>query len=316
VVEVLMASKNKTLAQTQRILQFVTPVTGSGANTTSYIDLAQVLSMVNRRMYRQGMDYHISKIEVLGGNANATNSSVTVSVVSNNWVTCNAWKKGRMIWDKIQKNAVKAAGAQSAVAKYRDFKVLMDSTHDPAANNLFPADVSGTSGATGEWQYSTVDITDPSGVNAEYKLKLLGGNTSTVLGLIRGYADSRAYPSTSEPLDSEPNDGWYMEVNDPNDHNEHSVDAATDENDTPPYAVTLYHGDGGGSFDAPMSVGTRSLATINNGVHGVIGSFVACAGLLRIDHFCGAADTTHNVGLLIHLKPGSYKGVSAMDMGA
>lgn len=57
-----MAQSN--IASTQDKLLFVwSHNTEPGANRDQYVDIAQCLSIVNRRFYRQGMNYAVGSIE-------------------------------------------------------------------------------------------------------------------------------------------------------------------------------------------------------------------------------------------------------------
>ena len=45
-----------------------TPVaTGGGGPTTSFIDLSQIASLLNRRFYRQGLNWAVSGMKIFSG---------------------------------------------------------------------------------------------------------------------------------------------------------------------------------------------------------------------------------------------------------
>jgi len=62
----------------------------------SYIDIAEGLSKVNRRAYRQGMEYAVGKIVfAYGANPAAVmNVNLACLTAGNTWVVHNAWKEG------------------------------------------------------------------------------------------------------------------------------------------------------------------------------------------------------------------------------
>lgn len=308
-----MATKKSKPVDAIRRLTFATPSTSAGGTTISYIDLGQALSRVNRRMYRQGMDYHISKIEInttVVDNRNAIN----ISAMLPNWVGCNAWKKGRSVWDSIQKKSMREANV-SGTAKYRDFKVYLDDQHvvQTANLNLNPILSNGTSFLAGEWDMSTVDVMDSAGANTQFFLKWVGGNSATAKSLVQGYEDSRAIVPTSEPLDSEPEGSWYADIADFGAVNAETIDAVTDENDSPPYSTAGLAG-GATNANGLHAVGLRLLGSPQNGTT-TIGGFVACGGLLKLEHFVNTESISHNLSITVHLREGSYKGVHATPIG-
>ena len=145
-----------------------------GSTVRSYIDLSQIASLVNRRFYRQGINWAVAGFKVGAGGA----GTVQISKLPNSWVCSNAWEKAFRAWNRQQKEALDDAGGQSAMAKFRDFKVFMDTEHvdrfisngsDLNATNLMPISF-GALAAGGEWQPSrivlpnTVDVGGP-GVN-------------------------------------------------------------------------------------------------------------------------------------------------------
>jgi hypothetical protein len=97
------------------------------------------------------------------------------------------------------------------------------------------------------------------------------------------------------------------------------ADVIEDENDAPPYDTDSYVGN---ATNAPtaMTVGYGAISAAE--VDGRIGPFVAPCGLLEIEikgyNSSGQAiivDDMPAIDLLLHVAPGTYKGVAAIPMG-
>ena len=117
-----------------------TSTVNAGATGNFTIDLSQCASLMNRRFYRQGLNWAVAGFKIL--TSAGVTGNVTISKLPNTWVTSNAWEKAFRAWNKQQMDAIDEAGAESAVAKFRDFKVFADVEHVSAgiAGNLLPYD--------------------------------------------------------------------------------------------------------------------------------------------------------------------------------
>jgi len=74
-------------------LTFATPDTSGGDYN---IDLSQVVSLVNRRFYRQGINWAVGSMKF----ASTRGGQVQVQKLHNTWVTSNAWEKAFRMWNK------------------------------------------------------------------------------------------------------------------------------------------------------------------------------------------------------------------------
>lgn len=97
------------------------------------------------------------------------------------------------------------------------------------------------------------------------------------------------------------------------------ADVIIDENEIAPYDPDNYPG---GDVNAPQAVTVATAATSASEVDGRIGPFIAACGLLRID--IHGYDSNGNliaptnmpeVKLLLHVAPGTYKGIASIPMG-
>lgn len=321
-------------------LDFVIP--GDGLNQNHYIDLSQCLSMVNRRFYRQGLEYAVAGFKIFS-DAGRT-GYVFIHKLPDTWMCDNAYTKAYSAWKKQQDDTIEEAGAESAVARWRDFKVFMDveqvvdyiaAGSDLNISNLLPVNFDQTmndpiavpNGAgygsrytvqypTGEWEPSQIvvpnHLLDATGSRVdpeEYLLHMVGinNNPSVSRGIVEGYADSRAYPQSPDPV--EPNLGssanWLRDMFDVGNDNVEIIENVTDQNDNLPYDQINYPG-GETVSPALQTVGfTVHDATTISGTSSIEGSNVKC-GLLKITSDMSAAWT-----LKIMLVPGRNRGYLA-----
>jgi hypothetical protein len=293
-----------------------TPSVSGGATGRSYVDLSQIASLVNRRFYRQGLNWAVAGFKV----SSLQPGAVSMAKLPNTWVTSNAWEKAFRAWNKQQMEAIEDAGAESAVARFRDFKVFADPVHVTAgvAANLLPVDFGGNSYAPGEWEESIIVLPqllpDASGTDIlpqEYKLHVVGTNKNGTAsrGIIEGYADSRAYPQSPDPVSpligSDQN--WLRQMFDVGSDNVEITENATDRNDDLPYPQVDYPG---GQTQAP-GLEYHDFATIfeSNAVNGIgiqrmKGGNFPC-GLIAFDW---SPVNSANLVIQIDLVPGNHRG--------
>ena len=114
-----------------RTLTFATP--GSGASR-SYIDLSQVASLVNRRFYRQGINWAVAGFKV----SSLKSGVVNVYKLPETWVMSNAWEKSLRTWQKMNDQALEES--PSIKPRFLDFKIYADDQHHLAGfgANLLP----------------------------------------------------------------------------------------------------------------------------------------------------------------------------------
>ncbi len=203
-----MKSKIQPAVQT---IQF--EVTGVASNTleTKFIDLSQSVSIMNRRFYRQGLNWAVSRIKIMavGANGKSFEGFVACSKLPNTWVMSNAWEKAFRAWQQMNNEAMSDT---SVKPKFLDFKIYADVKHhtEGYSRNLLPYTVDSTTGATisavaGEWVPSKMTLPDSSsGTGAAYDRELLavgsnypgaGASGLNAVSIIEGYAASRSLPT-------------------------------------------------------------------------------------------------------------------------
>jgi len=304
-----MASKQPA----HRVLSYVVPA------GESYVDIASALSQINRRLYRQGMQYAVQKIEysyVAAVDA-VTSQHLTAYAAGDTWVVHNAWKKAQAHWLAQQRRARRLIG-QSAKPTWEDFKVYLDDTHRSGTKlGVIAAD--GAAVGTGEWDYSKFHVEAEDHSILEWYLHLIGGDVSTTdKGLILGYQESRATVQAEDPdLPGSYGDNMYATMaDDIDDVAQYVASDMEDENDEPPYDQDDYPGNDTNS-DRPWIM---ELAAASSGSpNATLDGFISQCGLLLFNNQAydpaGNLASAVNMAVTVHIAPGGYKGVAAIPMG-
>lgn len=301
-----MAKKKMTPAV--RHLRYEITNSGSANTETShYIDLARDISAINRRLYRQGRDYHVRKVTVTSINTPNGTGRISVSTLPNSWTVRGAWKRGFEHWNRQRKEAVK--GSSIKPGSYNDFKVHL--TNDSrTATLLEPKDNGGNDLLFGEWNYATLLSPDGTTSADAFELHMLGGHSGSAgsrvsVGLVESFGTARTTvnaiePNTPSAADSDP----LVNIFDDGTIVDEIINQIEDENDVPPYDTAAYAGMAG-NHPKPLVMQTGA---IDNG-RVVLGGFNAICGLLEIEAQSGVAGDVFEV--LVELAPGNYRGVAA-----
>ena len=298
------SKKQKRMDPAVQTVTLITPTTLGGQTGSHTIDLSQVASLINRRFYRQGINWAVAGFKIF----TATPGSVAIHKLQNTWVTGNAWEKAFRKWNKQQMDAVEEMGAESAVAGFRDFKIHMDATHVTAGfgANLLPTDSTGTAILAGEWQASQVVIPNDGapGVTNEYFVQMNGASSAAAKSIIGGYAFSRSYPQSPDPVSPAIETSWLNRMFDVGDENDDVLDNATDRNDELPYNQVAYPGSST-NFDGLQIHDQSSITgTTIGGTTRLKGGNFPC-GLIRVQHI---PLESANLVIQIDLVPGTHRG--------
>jgi hypothetical protein len=305
-------------------LSLVMPSTAPGVTATAYIDLSQVASIVARRFYRQGLNWGIAGMKFLS----PLPGSIQVSKIPNTWVASSAWHKTFALWNKQMTDTLDDGGNRSLRARFSDFKIYADAEHRALGfgANLLPISILPGVGLPGEWDSSHVVLpqtsADASGTlidPTEFTLHMVGASTGASKGIIEGYADSRAFPQSPDPVGpsaSSPNN-WMSSMFDDGSANPEILDNAENENDNLPYDQDDYPGGANNLLtlelhDICQIYGTSATTSVGQ-VRSKGGNFPC--GLIRID-FIPSADnsTSAGLGILIDMIPGAHRGYLAEPM--
>jgi len=215
----------------------------------------------------------------------------------------------------------------SISGKWHDFKVLLD-PGQALVREITARDGAGNEFASGEWDLSTYvmpqhEVNPATGEPlpaVEYTVMLIGGDTGSKRSLVKAYQESRATLNANTPnVPAAMSGSFFNLLTDSGSQEPELADVIESENDNPPYDLNNYSG---GAVNAPAPVVVGYAAISNSEVDGRIGSFVAPCGLLQIeikgynaDGQAIAAANMPAIDLLLHVAPGSYKGVASVPMG-
>jgi hypothetical protein len=296
----------------------------------SYFDTAKQLSKVNRRLYEQGRLYGYQGLTFIWKKTTDLASiECSVRTAGNTWIVHNAFVKGKALWDQMQNLVLE--DNPSIAGKWHDFKVQL-SEQSLASRQLEARDGGGVLYLNGEWNYSTyvmpqhnVDITPgPTGGQPlpaeEFEAVLIGSDTGSKKSLVKAYEESRATVSPDQPnVPAGMSTSFFNLLTDSGSQEPELAAVIEAENDNAPYNLDHYPG-GDGNAEFPVTVGYGAISAQE--VDGQIGSFIAPCGLLEIEikgyDTSGEAidaDLMPAIDILLHVAPGTYKGVAAAPMG-
>ncbi len=177
------------------------------STTNATIDLSQCASLVNRRFYRQGINWAVSGVKVLNDSAGPLDGSITIQKLPETWVMSNSWEKGFRAWQQMNNEALQES--ESIRPRFLDFKVYADTLHHTAGfgANLLPISSVGAF-APGEWESSKIAVptsgttgnaTDFEVISVGPSFPGAGVTTLDAVSLIEGYAASRGLPNVLDP---------------------------------------------------------------------------------------------------------------------
>lgn len=316
-------------SRTQRLLRFVWNSNGDGS--ADYIDIAQALSAVNARHYRQGLYYYVKSIRV----HNTGDCLFQFNTIPDTWHVKQAWLRGKRIWDDMNKRALQGS-SRGQYPKYHDYKVSMN---DPGSdttytNNLLTArsaDVGGSANlwTSDEWilsRYITEDPdlsqTTPSNAHFgdTFVAHMIGdhsGSTNNVTsyGLIKGYSETRRRrPSLGEPeLTPLGRTDELANLFDAADTFDDIIENLDDDNDIAPYNIDTVVG----SVSQLRETTQAGMCATGGGASSVAGcpGFMVPLGLLQIvTQVPGGAPPPGSVEIVVELAPGPYHGVYAENI--
>ncbi len=290
-----------------------------------YVDLGQCLSIVNRRSYRQAMNYAVANIEVFS----AYGARVSVSTIPTTWVTDNATTKAFEFWKDQRAEVLKEQ--PSLKAKWADFKIFMDVQHatDGIVRNLTPIDGNEDPYLIGEWQASEIvfPVTGGSGGTGaanQQTMHVVGDNippgnfqtnppVGTSFALIEAYANSRRTPQSPDPSTTGVSETTnpYTILTAPDSTFQDIAENVLGRNDEAPYDLDAYPG---GELNADTTqihdvMIVRDWGDSTNFSSDSVGPFVAPFGLIKM--IFNGAEENGEYYIFITLVPGKYKGVLA-----
>ena len=304
---------------------------GPFATTDATADLSQIASLLNRRFYRQGLNWAVAGFKVKASQT----GGIDIAKLPNTWVMSNSWTKGFKTWQEMNKKALDEA--DSIKGRFLDFKIYADAAHhaNGFATNLLPVDFAGTTAIPGEWIPSEVRAPVGGAGSLPYEIVATGDNYPGIgasgknaVSLIQGYANSRSLPSESDPntpaesvLSAGVNpENWMSALSNEGTNQDAEVLADVTAYDQPPYpyendgtAVTTHYPGGGTQLPAlqPHDFQNFTGTTISKITYLKGGSFPC--GLVRLSA-TNTSDQSDVFLVQIDLVPGSHRGYMAESM--
>ena len=304
-----------------------------------YIDLSQCASILNRRFYRQGINWAVSGMKLVSDYQGA----VFTAKLPTTWTMSNSWEKGFRAWQRMNNEALQEV--ESVRPRFLDYKIYANANHHNVGfdANLMPLsfnDVIGTVGyqyvpaTDGEWKSSKMVIPDTTlgatGGVQEREIIAVGANYPgngasglNAVSLIEGYAASRGLPAVSDPNtpdDASDADGvspenWlqatFNEGTQQYDDILDTMAGATAENNIAPYPFendgvhsdTMYPG-GANQLDGLQIHDTAFITPTTIGGHTSIPGGMFPCGLIELTIAGSGTGGT----LQIELVPGNHRG--------
>ena len=280
---------------TENLLTYKIP---AGTGGQEFVDIAQGMSIVNRKLNRQQGLWTVLGVNVYAetvADAVGVGYDIEISGAPRTWVARNALVKGFEHWKEQQAEAY-AASSPSIKPKWQDFKVFLNNDHRTsfvAGDDLLPTSGSmfGSSDpyiAGPDWVHSKIVFTDLDGgglpTTHEPDLHIIGaGNGNTSVSLIRQYQISRARVFSPDPdVPSALTTSIYTLMDAGlSDKIEEVTQNLLDENDEPPYDVDDYPGGASNGTEPTLYTFGSNSSTFRRKIS--ITGFAAPNGVVRIN---------------------------------
>ena len=287
---------------------------------SGYIDIAQCLSIINRKLVRQGQVFKVKGMTLYSKDESPA-TTFKVGVLPRTWPMFNAYRKARSLWLEQAQMAFSTVGSGN-MPKYLDFKVLADVKHvlnkQAGTDLLLPMDFDENmvTMTDVDWDYSKFH--DANSTSDEFTMHMVGphlledGTSSSAAineagtldsaGLILSYQQSRgvvnlnqdstgSVQQTNAALQRGPF-GRIITYGDDQIHD--IIDSHTSENDNPPYDSDEY-AYGGSELRELVTVSTGRIPQKAQGVVHRLPAFEAPCGLVRVEVDAGSALSAEEV---------------------
>jgi hypothetical protein len=272
-----------------------------------YIDVAQCLSLTNRKLVRQGHVFKVKGLKFYAMDSDADAVDFTVSALPRTWMMFNAYKKARSLWNQMNLEAIDALGSGN-LPKYYDFKVFMDLEHfdnhhnsdgGTITTNLLPCDSGFDTISGGDWVYSKYETS--ASTPLEMNIHMLGThgtnagvatgssgrdlpNDEGSIGAILAYQQSRGAAFTDQDLagldQNVDLDSPWAQLFAGDVQNQQVLTDLDVDNDGPPYPADYA---GGIEHPEPTLIASGSINQANLRGSLSIPTFEAPLGLVKID---------------------------------
>ncbi len=307
--------------ETRISTKLIATASGEPYADSGYIDIAQCLSMINRKLVRQGQVFKVKNFNIYSKDESPV-TTFKIGVLPRTWMMFNSYRKARALWLQQAQRAYADLG-EGNLPKYLDFKVLADVKHytNKAAGSdlLLPMDFDENLATMTDvdWDYSKLHTADSTS-DAMY-IHMVGPHyteggsedddleqsaTLASAGAILAYQQSRGQPF--EDIDATGskqqtayalNRGPFGSLTAVDDQQTDIVTTHSADNDSPPYDVNEFAG-GGGELRELITIGTGRIPqkTVGGPVSR-LPTFEAPLGLIRVEVDAGSAMSSEEVEL-------------------
>lgn len=308
---------------THRFLYYELAHSGNGEDA-HYIDLAKGLSNMNRRLYRQGMTYHIANISVHDSQGDCR---ILFSTAPNTWATNLAWKTAFENWKRLRAETLEAIGESASTPTWSDFKVYLNKEMVRDAD--WPEIIEDEQQAIGkgEWDYSDMSFWKGSVHYDNYAIGLMGAhqfsaindettghdpNYHGYISCLEGLQEIRTVPE-SPTMDGSYNDAVFSGMTlAAGAMQDDIIEELNKEGDMPPYSLAFVGSSDNPTADTGAFPCREAHVASDYQPMARVGGFPVPCGLLQIET---TASENNTIGILIEIAAGDYKGVSAVKMG-
>jgi hypothetical protein len=319
-------AKAKKLEMTQRYLYYEFDVT-SGTSADSFrVDLSAGLSALNRRLYRQGRNYHVANVSVIDSSGGL--NSASFCTLPQTWTTHKAWKLMFDAWMDQRSRTLENAPSY-VTGRWSDFKVWMDQQHLEEAladethtkGGILPVASDDDLITGGEWEISDISTVINGAEYANYPLWMLGDHDydnadleKRGFGVCKALEEMLQQPPESPVLPGDFKNSIILSMNPST-----GADMADDilknisgDNDQPPYnKLAVIGASHTNTASETFRVRDVGWATGSKGISSLPAmGFAVPLGLLECRFEWGSTNPG-KIGVAIELVPGSYKGVHA-----
>ena len=285
----------------QRSVQLSSTVQGTKYN----VDVAQLLSAVNHRLYRQGKTYQVKVDLDNRSDAAVGPAQYDVYALTDTWYVQKAWQLARATYMDATADERGKMSSQK-IARWEDFRVSNGVSGSTDVNPLqYSMALAGVDNTDGETLISRITLADGS---TQRTFTWSDSPSASEFGILAEYnktGDTDLAPSTIDASNAYAgSDGGVHES---------QMDDLADRGNAPPYNATTFSNnvwvkvatlDNSAGVNPGASAGHSRMST---------GFFNAPCGLVVI-----VPSIAHNMTgeLTLTAKAGQYKGVAAMNMGA
>ena len=266
------------------------------------VSVADNLSRMNHRLYRQGMTYSV-KVNL----EPTSTQTVDVYALNPNWIFSAAWKKAYEVYLNATAEERDVAKKAGIAAKWHDFRVGIAAAGTGAGLPLIYTE-NRASQLLSDGDFSGSIVGSPDSPSGEKAFTAVGAPSTTAYNIFDQFALSYRPDVGVTDIEVEtavPYDGLTGE----SDLNALEFENEQDNGNLPPYSTGVPQTSAPFIKIAQLQVGTGTEASGRL----TTGFFDAPLGLIILENY--APTDTDNADIIVECQAGDYKGVKATPLG-